>query len=411
MPAAEQEAAGGAAETRRDPLGQRVGQGAEDDVGDARGHLCVAAHQRRGEFAVHDGARGGDDVDRPVAALVARDRGIGDVHEGVVDRRGRHRVGGVHGPGGLAVRSGEVTGHVAAVHHHGAVDHVGPFGHPVVLDDVAEAVLAVGYAADLLGHAPLGDIDQVLGGGCHGVVAVRVDEAGQPPLGHVQRADHGHEIAVGDLRRAVVGEDDLPDVLLRHPLALEPQRRDAQPLLEDVGGVAGQTTRRLGSRLCQMRAVGHEAHDLVSMEDRLQQRVLGDVATAPVRVVHDDDVARAVDVGAEFVDHPLHGELDRADLGGAELGLGAETALGVEQHAGEVQRFVEHRRVGGAHHGDAHLAAGRGQVVVDHRQRDLVGHQVGGHRTALRRRTQGGHRLTSTIRTPSTVRRTCVPDP
>ena len=124
-----------------------------------------------------------------------------------------------------------------------------------------------------------------------------------------------------------------------------------------------------------MRDVRDEGDELALPEDALQQHVLGHVPRAAVRVVVEDDVALLEGVEAELLDRPVDGELDRADLGGAELGLGEHVARGVEDDAREVEGLVEDRRVRGRHHRDAHVAATARQVVVDDGQRDLVDHR------------------------------------
>ena len=63
-----------------------------------------------------------------------------------------------------------------------------------------------------------------------------------------------------------------------------------------------------------MCAVGNERNDLAFVEHCLEQGVLRDMTTPPIGVVHDDDIARFVDICTKFVDHPFDRELDRPDL-------------------------------------------------------------------------------------------------
>ena len=64
---------------RWDALRERFCEGGEDDVGDARADLRVSAHERRRVPAVDDRALGGEDRDRPVAAVIAGDRRVRQV--------------------------------------------------------------------------------------------------------------------------------------------------------------------------------------------------------------------------------------------------------------------------------------------------------------------------------------------
>ena len=191
-------------------------------------------------------------------------------------------------------------------------------------------------------------------------------------LGEVERAHHRAEVAERDPRRAVVGEDDLPDVVDVLAAPLDLHGRQEQALLEDLGRVAGEAAGRLGADLRHVRDVRDEGDELALPEHRLQQHVLGHVAGAAVRVVVQDDVALVERVEPELLDRPLDGELDRADLRGAELGLREHVARRVEDDAREVERLVEDRRVGRRHHRHAHVAAAARQVVVDHRERDRI---------------------------------------
>ncbi len=68
-------------------------------------------------------------------------------------------------------------------------------------------------------------------------------------------------------------------------------RRDAQALLEDLGGVGGEDADRLAADLGQVADVGDEAEQLALVEDRADHAVLGDVRAAAVGIVVQDDVA------------------------------------------------------------------------------------------------------------------------
>ena len=202
--------------------------------------------------------------------------------------------------------------------------------------------------------------------------AVLLDELVDAPLADVQRADHGLHVAVRHPRRADVGHDDVPDGLdVLAPLD-DLQRRDAQALLEDLRGVAGEAARHLAADLGHVPDAGGEGDQLAVTEDGLDDAVLGQVAAAAEGVVVEHDVARTEVLLADLEDRPLDDEDDRTEVGRAELGLGDHLALGVEDRAREVEPLVEERRIRRVAHRDAHLARRRDEVVVDDLERHLV---------------------------------------
>ena len=107
-----------------------------------------------------------------------------------------------------------------------------------------------------------------------------------------------------DARRAVVGEDDLPDVVdvLAARLIFTGGRR--RPSWKTSVASPREAARRLAADLRQVPDVGDEGEELALVEDRLEQHVLGDVPGAAVRVVVEDDVARLERVDAELLERP-----------------------------------------------------------------------------------------------------------
>ena len=314
-----------------------------------------------------------DQLDGTVAAGVARNGAVGEVEHRVVGGRGGHAVGAVAGT--LRLRAGAVVveDDALAAHHHGAVDAVALVrDHAVVLDPVLELVLAVGNLRDLRAHAPLGVVHELLAGADHGVEAVAVQELLQTPFGDRERADHGVKVAPRGARRAVVGEDDLPDVVDVLAAAHDLHRRQPQTLLIDLAGVGGESADCLAADLGEVGDVADEPVQLAAVVHWLDHGVLGQVAAAAVGIVVYHHVAGAEVLRSHLGDRPLHGVEDRPDLGRAELGVGDHLRVAVEHHAGEVQPLVEDRGVGGLHHRQPHLAAGVDQVVVDDGEGDAV---------------------------------------
>ena len=166
----------------------------------------------------------------------------------------------------------------------------------------------------------------------------------QAPFGDRERADHGVKVAPRGTRRAVVGEDDLPDVVDVLAAAHDLHRRQPQALLVDLARVRGESSHRLAADLGKVGDVADEAVQLAAVVHRLDHGVLGQVAAAAVGVVVHHHVAGGGSFRKSHLgDRPLHGVEDRPDLGRAKLGVGDHLRVAVEHHAGEVQPLVEDR--------------------------------------------------------------------
>jgi hypothetical protein len=99
------------------------------------------------------------------------------------------------------------------------------------------------------------------------------------------------EIAPAVARRAVIGEDHPPELLVVFPAFEELHRRQAQAFLIDIRGIAGEASRRLAADLRHMADAAREADQLLAAEDRLHQHMLGQMAVAAIGIVVDDDIA------------------------------------------------------------------------------------------------------------------------
>ncbi len=164
----------------------------------------------------------------------------------------------------------------------------------------------------------------------------------------------------------------------------DPDGRDADAFLEDLGGVAGEAARAHAAHVAPVRAHHREDEEPPVREERIDHGHVVEVGAAGVGVVVQEDVAR-VDVVAELLLHRLHRPADRHDVERVVLALGHRDELGVavHEHAGEVLALVEDRGVGGAHQGDAHLAHDRGEGLAQDLQGDRV-HRGGAHARASR---------------------------
>src|SRR5262249_33154175 len=85
-------------------------------------------------------------------------------------------------------------------------------------------------------HLPLRAIKQSRHSRMRGSRTELREQLLQSPLTDAGRADHGREITAEVARMANVEDDHLVNILPPLPLLKEHQRRDADPLLEDLGG-------------------------------------------------------------------------------------------------------------------------------------------------------------------------------
>src|ERR1700730_4271107 len=173
------------------------------------------------------------------------------------------------------------------------------------------------------------------------------------------------EVAPGVPRGAVVGEHDVPDFRDALAVAHQSYRWQAQAFLEHLGGGGGEGTDHHAADLGEMSDDSGVGHQSTPMVDRLQQQVLGHVAPPAIGVVMDDHVAGSQRLGAQLLDHRFDGADDGAELSRAVFALGQHLALGIEERARKIARLVEDRRIGGAYHRGAHLAADIHQGVVN----------------------------------------------
>ena len=212
------------------------GQRAHDRVHDPVGAL-VAARAGRREDGVDQRSRWRLDRDRPIAAVVARDRGIRAGLDREVDGRGHHAEGAIDRTAGLRVGAPKVDHQLVTANPDRDPDKDRLIDDAVVLHVVLADIVAIGPRGDHLSHAPLR------------LPADRLDRH-LDRLATVAR----HELAQARNRRAVgrglrlevtphvaghphVVEDQLAEIAVEDARSVELDRRDAESLLVDLTGL------------------------------------------------------------------------------------------------------------------------------------------------------------------------------
>ena len=221
----------------------------------------------------------------------------------------------------------------------------------------------------------LGTVEHRLDRGVGDPRSELVDQRLEPALAHPGRADHRRHVAPEIPGMTHVEHDHLVHVVAQSAPVVEPQRRDAQALLPDLGreGVVGAVGGAADVAL--VRAVDRPEREPVAVEHRNEGRQVRDVVASPIGIVQQEHVA-GMDVIAEVVADRLRRPRQGADVDGDVLGLGDEAPVGVADAGGEVAARVEDLRVRGAQHRLAHLLYDGAEPVLDHRYGNRVDHSA-----------------------------------
>ena len=168
-----------------------------------------------------------------------------------------------------------------------------------------------------------------------------------------------------------VGGHHLEQVVSRHVAVVNPERRDAQPLVEYLAGGRVVAAVRASAYVGVVRPVHSHERQVAVHEHGPDHREVGQVRAAEVGIVEEEHVARR-DVVAEVVQNGASGYGERADVHGYALALRDEPALSVQDGRRKVPAGVQYLRKRGTEHHVHHLYGDRLQPVSDHRQSDRV---------------------------------------
>jgi hypothetical protein len=182
------------------------------------------------------------------------------------------------------------------------------------------------------------------------------------PVGRHLGAEVGQALA----RDLAVQQDQFLHVGLQLAFPVQPDRRDAQAFLIDVGmapvgeiGVVGGVDRPAG--------------DLAIIEDRLGQHDVGQVRSAALEgVVADEDIA-GPDLRQRVAPHDVRDDADEAaEMHRDVFGLAQRVAPDVEQRRRAVAPLLDVGGIAGADQRFAHLLRDRGKGAADDFDGDRV---------------------------------------
>ena len=262
--------------------------------------------------------------------------------------------------------------HAVAVDGHLDADRDQPLaGDRVHVDVVLGLPHAVGQPGDALAGQRLHVVLHLGEGGLDHVDAVLVAEPADLPLRDVAGLGLGLEVADDVGRGAGVVGDQLRHVGEVLALAVDPDRRDAEPLGHVVERAHVEGARHRAADIGPVAVGLGEAQVDALVENGADDARVVEVGAALVDVVHDEGIA-GVDVVAELVDDGLGGVVQRAHVGGdVARALHDGVAFGVADCRGKIPR-PDHEGVAGAEDLLRHLVDDVDVGVLEH----LEGHGV-----------------------------------
>ena len=195
-------------------------------------------------------------------------------------------------------------------------------------------------------------------------------------LADAERAELRADVADPLLGDTDVVQHDVDDVLANLAAPDELDRRQAQPLLHDLGRGRGKAARHHAAGIRPMAGIRQVAPEAVAVIERPHHLDVHQVGAAEIGVVDQDDVTR-IEVAAPL-DHRLGGELHHPDKDRqTELALGDDFAgRAIVDAVGAVESFGDDRRERGFLVDQVHLAGHLAQAVLDHRQRHRIERHV-----------------------------------
>src|SRR5664280_1692324 len=232
----------------------------------------------------------------------------------------------------------------------------------VALQLGAGPVGAVRQAPQGLAGPAFGVAKHLLEPGEQRVQPTVVHQLADPPLGHPVGGHLRPEVAPAQPGGARVGADQLQHVIG------EPDRRDDQPLLPQIPGTGRHGTRGHAADVGVVRPGDGIGDDRPTDGHRADQRDIGEVRAAGVRVVEDPHVARPRVAGHHRRDRLRH----RTEMDGDVFGLRDHPARAVEERRRAVPALLDVRGVGAADQHRTHLLGDAREAASEDRQGDRV---------------------------------------
>ena len=236
----------------------------------------------------------------------------------------------------------------------------------VVVEIVAlRAVEAVRHFGDFLAQLGFADVHPGLPAGEHGIDAVFAEQLGEFAQAIGVGVDLRRDVSPGHFRRTGVGADERLDVGIDLAAAKNLERRDQQPFLEQVGGIAAVGTGDLAAEVRLVGDVADEADQPSADEHRRDHGDVGGMVLAGlVGMVDDEGIARLGGV-AEAPADLVHLGRQGPDMQRLRNALRDHAPGAVENGEGEILAFLDDGRIARAQHVERELARDLQRRLID----------------------------------------------
>ncbi len=217
--------------------------------------------------------------------------------------------------------------------------------------------------------------------------AVAVTQFAQTAFAGVVAGNLRAQIAAASLRRARVRakqrDDFIDDAIPFH----DAHRGNDESFGVEIGGIAGHRARHGPADVGVVRFVRGVADEPALVEDRPYEGDVVEMRPGDIGIVRDPHLAfaRAAVLSLDDFEHPLQSPRQRSEMNWYVFGLRDQTPEAVEQRARVIETFFDVRRICGVAHRDAHLFGRVDQGVLDHLDRDEIGHDVFAARCSTRK--------------------------
>ena len=216
----------------------------------------------------------------------------------------------------------------------------------------------------------------------------------------MRRAQHRGEVTAEFAGIANIQSQQIEQIVAQLAGLVELDRRNAQALLEDLGG--GGIVGAMGGAADVALMGAHDGPEqpLAAVEHRHERGEIGQMAAAMIGIVEQDDVAR-LDVLEPLLDRERR-PWQRADMDRNVIGLRDQPAARVADRQREIAAGIEDLRIGGAKHGFAHFLHDRAQAMLDDGAGDGI--DRGGHSCrSFKRHRQRGTATSASARAASMI--------
>src|SRR6478672_8523500 len=186
----------------------------------------------------------------------------------------------------------------------------------------------------------------------------------------MRRADHRRQIAAELAWIANIQNQEVEQIIAQPAGFVEPDGRNAQPLLPDFRGGGIVAAMRGAADVALMGADDGPEQTPLAVKDRHEGGEIRQMTAAVIRIVEQNDVA-APDILKSLLD----GERcpwQRADVNRDVVRLRDQAAPGIAYRQRKIAAGIEDLRIGSAKHGFAHFLHDRTQPVLDDGPRDGI---------------------------------------